>query len=67
MSASTTSLMNQPPKMPSPDEKAAVNWPKEISDDTDLSNSHRMKGSSRNISTPLRRCAPDTSAASGQR
>jgi len=39
----------------------------EISEEIDLSNSHMTSGSSANISTPLKRCMPETIAASGQR
>ena len=47
--------------------KAAVKLPKEISEETDVSNSQMMKGSSKNMMNPLMRCRIETIPAAGKR
>ncbi len=47
--------------------KAALKLANEISEDTEVSNIQMMKGSSRNISTPLTRCRIETMPAGGSR
>ena len=39
----------------------------EISEDTEVSKIQMISGSSTSISTPLKRCAPETREATGQR
>ncbi len=63
MMARTTSLNSQPGTKPTPAEKAEVKLANEISDDTEVSNSQTINGSSRNIRAPLARCRIDTQAA----
>src|SRR3990167_8253016 len=67
ISASATSLMNQPGKNQRPALKAALNLAKEYSEVTEVSNIQMMNGISANIRMPLMRCMPDTIDARGHR
>ncbi len=67
MIASTTSLNNQLGTKPTPAEKAEVKLAKEISDDSEVSNSQTISGSNKNIRPPLARCRMETQAAAGMR
>ena len=58
--------MNQPGRKPAPSEKIEVKRANEISDVTEVSSIQTMKGSRMKSSSPLMRCMPETSAASGQ-
>src|SRR3954452_2177787 len=53
--------------IPVPPENAPRSRFEEISEDTDVSKIHRIRGSSTNISTPLMRCRMDTQPAAGSR
>jgi hypothetical protein len=47
--------------------KAALKRSKEISEDTEVSNSHTISGNRMNIRPPLARCRLDTQPARGRR
>jgi hypothetical protein len=57
--------MNQAGKMPMPIKNAELNLVNEISEDTEVSNSQMIKGSSKNMIAPLTLCKIETHPAAG--
>jgi hypothetical protein len=57
--------MNQAGKNPTPITNAELNLVNEISEDTDVSNNQMIKGSNKNMTTPLALCKMETQPAAG--